>query len=91
MNEATRPTDPAVDTAPGLPDDEFSSLLQSINAAAPLLHGVSGALSGKRSEGFLVREKFLLSLKPYLSKTRCEAIDYLLRIARLSDVLHTLL
>ena len=74
----------------GLPEEEFSSLMDSISAAAPLLRGLGGALTGKRSEACAVREKFLLSLKPYLSPERSAAVDYLVRIARLGDILHTL-
>lgn len=74
----------------GLSDAEFSSLLDSINTMAPLLKGLGGVLGGKRSEACCRRESFLLSLKPYLSPTRCEAVDYLVRIARLGDALRTL-
>lgn len=93
MSEAIRePLDGTVDTdTPGLPEEEFTSLMDSISTAAPLLKSLGGALGGKRSEACCAREAFLLSLKPYLSKERCEAVDYLVRIARLGDVLHTLL
>ena len=74
----------------GLSDEDFSSLLESINTMAPLLKGIGGVFSGKRSEHCQRREALLLSLKPYLSPTRCEAIDYLVRIARLQDALRTL-
>ena len=74
----------------GLSDEDFSSLLESINTMAPLLKGIGGVFGGKRSEHCQRREALLLSLKPYLSPTRCEAIDYLVRIARLQDALRTL-
>ena len=74
----------------GLSEAEFSSLLDSINTMAPLLKGLGGVLGGKRSEACCKRENFLLSLKPYLSPARCEAVDYLVRIARLGDALRTL-
>ncbi|MBR7112754.1 MAG: hypothetical protein IKC75_07570 [Clostridia bacterium] len=74
----------------GLSDAEFSSLMESIGTAAPLLQGLSGVLGGKRSEACCMRESFLLSLKPYLSEGRCEAVDYLVRIARLGDILRRL-
>ena len=32
------------------------------------------------------REHLLLALKPYLSRERCEAIDQMLKISRISDV-----
>lgn len=78
------------DTEKGLSDEDFSSLLESINTMAPLLKGLGGVLNGKRSEVCLRREALLVSLKPYLSQTRCEAIDYLVRIARLQDALRSL-
>ena len=74
----------------GLSDAEFSSLIESIGTAAPLLQGLGGMLGGKRSEACCLRESFLLSLKPYLSEGRCEAVDYLVRIGRLGDILRRL-
>ena len=88
MNETAQ-----ADTAPktdGLSEEEFSSFMESINTMAPLLKGLGGVLGGKRSEACAVREAFLLSLKPYLSPARCEAVDYLVRIARIGDILRTL-
>lgn len=85
--EAQKDTSPRTD---GLSDEEFSSFMESINTMAPLLKGLGGALGGKRSEACAVREAFLLSLKPYLSPTRCQAVDYLVRIARIGDILRTL-
>ncbi len=92
MNEqeaAGLPREPSAETA-GLSDADFSSLLDSINTMAPLLKGLSGVLGGKRSEACCKRETFLLSLKPYLSPSRCEAVDYLVRIGRLGDAFRTL-
>ena len=80
----------AEDAEKGLSEEEFSSLLESINTMAPLLKGLGGVLGGKRSEHCQKREALLLSLKPYLSPSRCEAIDYLVRIARLQDAVRSL-
>ena len=88
-DEQSLSADDAIRTQ-GLSDEDFSSLLESINTMAPLLKGLGGVFSGKRSEHCQRREALLLSLKPYLSPTRCEAIDYLVRIARLQDALRTL-
>ncbi|MBR2311767.1 MAG: hypothetical protein IKA46_00555 [Clostridia bacterium] len=99
MNEETRAPRAApeaeaaheVKDAPaGLSEAEFSSFMESLNTMAPLLGGLGSVLGGKRSEACAVREAFLLSLKPYLSPTRCEAVDYLVRIARIGDILRTL-
>ncbi len=88
-DEQSVPADNAIRDQ-GLSDEDFSSLLESINTMAPVLKGLGGVISGKRSEHCQQREALLLSLKPYLSPTRCEAIDYLVRIARLQDALRTL-
>lgn len=80
-----------VPEAGGLSEEEFSALMESINTMAPLFQGLGGVLGGKRSQACCVREAFLLSLKPYLSPARCEAVDYLVRIARIGDALHTCL
>ncbi len=79
----------------GLPDEEFSALLQSIGSVAPLLggllrggeHSPSTTLHG---DACARREALLLALKPYLSKSRCDAIDYLLRLWRVGDAIKAL-
>lgn len=82
---------PNGDAGTGLSDEEFSSLLQSINTMAPLLKGLGSLFGdGKRGEACVKREALLLALKPYLSKTRCEAVDYLVRIGRIGDVLRAM-
>jgi len=77
-------------TEAGLDEEAFSSLLGSIGTMAPLLRSLSGVLGAKPSPACAAREHLLLSLKPYLSPTRCEAVDYLVRIARLGDIIHSL-
>ncbi len=74
--------------ADGLPEEEFAHLLDGIGKVAPLLGRLTGA--GALSPAARGREGLLLALKPYLSPTRCEAVDYLVRIARISDALRTL-
>lgn len=89
--EKSEPPSGTVPEAGGLSEEEFSALMESINTMAPLFQGLGGVLGGKRSQACCVREAFLLSLKPYLSPARCEAVDYLVRIARIGDALHTCL
>ncbi|MBQ8357949.1 MAG: hypothetical protein IJX39_09115 [Clostridia bacterium] len=96
----------------GLPEDEFSDLLQSMTAMAPLLKGFLPTASdkGKPSGGGPPdgeghhdkgshrkgkelcdrREALLLALKPYLSPSRCAAVDYLIRLARVGDAIRAL-
>lgn len=71
----------------GLPEDEFAHLLDGIGKLGPLFGKLSGA--GTISPAARGREGVLLALKPYLSPTRCEAVDYLVRLARISDILRT--
>ena len=89
MNEAEeRPLTAEGDK--GLDDEAFSALLGSINSVAPLLKSLGGVIGKKPSPACAAREQLLLSLKPYLSPTRCEAVDYLVRIARFGDMLRSL-
>ena len=76
----------------GLSEEDFSALLSSIGGAAPLLQGLVGTLPlfGKKSGACVGREALLLALKPYLSPTRCEAVDYLIRLGRIGDTLRAL-
>ncbi len=91
------------DLSQGMPEEEFSKLLQSVSTMAPLLRGFmskgeppDGAHreehighSGHRG-GCQRREALLLALKPYLSPARCEAVDYFIRLARVGDAIRAL-
>ena len=44
----------------------------------------------KRSDGRERRAQLLSALKPYLSQERCEAVDYLIRLARVGDAIRAL-
>lgn len=66
----------------GLPAEEFADVMAGIDRAAPLLR----AISGKGESGAASPQRALLcALKPYLSPTRCEAADYLLRLWQVGD------
>jgi hypothetical protein len=73
----------------GLPEAEFAALLDGIGKGMPLLRGLFGG-GECHSPAARRREGLLLALKPYLSSSRCEAIDYLIRIGRLRDTLYVL-
>ncbi|MBE6580353.1 MAG: hypothetical protein E7650_01925 [Ruminococcaceae bacterium] len=79
-----------VTASTGLDDESFSALLGSIGTMAPLFRSLGSVIGAKPSPACAAREHLLLSLKPYLSPTRCEAVDYLVRIARLGDIIHSL-
>lgn len=81
----------------GLPDAEFSALMETVSRAAPLVSAIAPLLSGvapseKREKGSKCgrREALLLALKPYLSDERCAAVDYLLRLSRVGDAIRSL-
>ena len=76
----------------GLPEEELAGLMNSISTAAPLLKGLlaSPAAGEAGAQGDGRREALLLALKPYLSPTRCAAVDYFIRLSRVRDILRTL-
>ena len=51
-----------------------------MSTVMPLLSKLSG------KGGSCRHEQLLCALKPYLSPSRCEAIDYILKISRMSDL-----
>lgn len=92
--EASSPTaeppkaqDSAEDTAPvseilgGGGADMLASVMPMLSKLSSL-----NADSGKGGSGFR-HEQLLTALKPYVSRGRCEAIDYMLRISRLSGLI----
>lgn len=81
--------------AAGLSDEDFSALIGEIGAMAPLLKTVLGAGGDpapdrKEGKGGDPREALLQALKPYLSPARRDAVDYLLRLARVSAAVRAL-
>ena len=73
-----------------------SASVPSINADAvaalmPMLSGL-GKISGSdgKAGAKFRHEELLCALKPYLSNSRCEAIDYILRISRMSGIINRL-
>lgn len=66
------PTGSNGETAPSASSDVMASIM-------PLLSGLSGGGSFKH-------EPLLRALKPYLSESRKEAIDYIIKISRMSSL-----
>ena len=56
-----------------------------LSALAPMLAKLQGSASSLPHKDDR-RERLLIALKPYLSSERCEAIDQMLKISRISDV-----
>ncbi len=70
----------------GLPSME--KLPELVAAIAPMLSSAGGKSPslGKLSAPKDKRACLLAALKPYLSRERCEAIDYMIRLGALSEV-----
>lgn len=64
--------------------DILSSLAPMISAMQKSQSVSKGDLSGDR------RACLLIALKPYLCRERCEAIDYMVRLGKLSELFKTL-
>ena len=61
-----------------------------ISALSPLLSGVRKAGDGKHHESTDAgknREALLYALRPYISQGRREAIDYILQLSRITELL----
>ncbi len=64
---------------------------EAISALAPMLSGLSGIKKGASpSKSNDPRICLLVALKPYLSAHRCEAIDTMIRLSTISEVLRGL-
>ena len=70
---------------------DLSALVSSL---APIMSGLTGAGGGhtiphksERDSDLKRREELLCALKPYVSDGRREAIDYIIRISRVSELL----
>ncbi len=78
--EDPRPTDNAPDT-PALDPEILKKLPGVLSAMAPLTGGKAPSPADDR------RSALLLALKPFLSPARCQAVDSILQISRLGDLL----
>jgi len=77
----------------GIPEEEFSALLAGLDKAAPLVRAFSDRGEGDEDPHgkSASRRALLCALKPYLSPARCEAVDYLLRLWQVGDVIKRLM
>lgn len=76
-------------TSPSQPAPDLSALATSL---VPLMSGLGGGSRSysKKSDNCSEterREALLCALKPYVSESRREAIDYIIRISRISELL----
>ena len=66
--------------------DIMSKLPDVINVIKPMMDGEKS----QQSHSIDKRIGLLVAMKPFLSAKRCEAIDYIARMSKLSDTLKTL-
>ena len=78
----------------GLPEGEFAEVMAGIEKAAPLLRALSGqgevANVQEAPSGHGRHRALLCALKPYLSASRCEAADYLLRLWQMGELIQNI-
>lgn len=82
-NTETTPTSAvSIDSLLSNPD-MMAKLPEVISAIKPLMSGTKS--DEKKSPQFDKRMGLLMAMKPYLSPKRCEAIDYIVRMSKLSE------
>jgi len=86
--ESASIVDPSPSTAPAL-DSSSQSLPNLLSTMAPLLSTLSQKTSSA-TESHDPRTALLCALKPYLCASRCEAIDYLLKLEQITSVMRHL-
>ena len=75
---------------PQIPPEMLSKLPQMMSALSPLL---AGGRDGKKEEGAAGRDdaekrkRLLAALKPYLSSSRREAVDSILKVTEMTDLM----
>ncbi len=72
----------------GLPEGDFADVMAGIDKAAPLLRAMVGKGEGGAAPSH--RQALLHALKPYLSPTRCEAAEYLLRLWQVGTLIQNI-
>ncbi len=77
---------PAEALSAALSDPTLMAKLPEVMAALTSASGAGGAKKAPSDK----RTALLLALRPYLSSSRCEAIDYITRIGKLGDMLKNL-
>ena len=82
--ESAQPTVGSVDV-----DAMMQKLPQMMALLGPMLSGAS-AKGGGAAPASDKRTCLLSAIKPYLSPARCEAIDYIIKFSKLSEILKTL-
>ena len=70
--------------------DIMSKLPEVIGVIKPLISNGGGEGTGGKFQDGDKRLALLMALKPYLSSKRCEAIDYIVKMSKLSQTVKSL-
>ena len=87
--DAEEPPEAAPDAAERSEASPAASVSSMISSLAPMLTSL-GSLPRGMSEEAEKRSALLRALKPYLSKERCEAIEQMITVSRISEILRGL-
>ena len=68
----------------------MAKLPEVISVIKPIVSGEGKKEGGDKKPTFDKRTALLVALKPYLSPRRCEAVDYMIRLSKLGDLLKTI-
>ena len=83
--EESMQTSSALDT-----DAMMQKLPQMMKLLSPMLSGGGAKGQGSSAVPSDKRTCLLLAIKPYLSPERCEAIDYIVKFSKLSEILRAI-
>ncbi len=86
-NNASQPAEAVNESEAAVPVSAppQKDIQSAIGALAPLLSGGKGGSKTDNDRACLLR-----ALKPYLSQGRCEAIEYIIRLSKITDVIKNL-
>lgn len=87
--DAAEPPEAAPDTAERSEASPAASVSSMISSLAPMLTSLGSLPRGMSAEAEN-RSALLRALKPYLSKERCDAIEQMITVSRISEMLRGL-
>ena len=89
--DAPRAEESAMASAPLDTDVMMQKLPQIMKMLSPMMSGSGAKNHSPAHDPTDKRACLLLAIKPYLSKERCEAIDYIIKFSKLSEILKTMI
>ena len=89
--DAPRVDESAMASAPLDTDVMMQKLPQIMKMLSPMISGTGAKNHAPAHDPTDKRACLLLAIKPYLSKERCEAIDYIIKFSKLSEILKTII